>query len=290
MALARTVRPFDTPRWLSKRLGRVVLHATLVALGLVNLYPFLWTLGSSLKSPGEFFRSGLNPLPEQLQWGNYVYAWEQGRFGQYFANTAVVAVSVTVLVVLIASMAGYVLARTEVPGRKVVLGGMLALMFLPHGYTIIPTFDLVQRLGLLNTLWSVILVQTAGALIFNTLLYLGYFRTISREIEEAARIDGASPPTVYLRIMLPLAKPMTATVALFQFMQNWNCFWIPLVFTIGNPDLRTLAVGMYAFAGENSTGWTYLCAGAVITVLPILAVFFFLQRYFIEAVAGAIKG
>jgi len=221
---------------------------------------------------------------------NYVYAWNAGNFGKYFFNTAIISVSVTLLVILFTSMAGYVLSKTAFPGKKWVIGGMLVLMFLPGGYTIIPLFELVQKLGLLNSLLGIIVVQTAGGLIFNTLLFIGYFATISKEMEEAARVDGASLPVIYWKIMLPMAKPMIATVGLFQFMINWNSFWIPLIFTIGNAGLRTLAVGMYAFVGENSTGWTYVAAGAVISILPIMAVFFFLQRYFIEAVAGAIKG
>lgn len=274
------------PRWLSSFL----VHAVLVGLGVIYMYPFLWVLASSFKSAGEFFESGLSLRPAALRWDNYLYAWETGHFSAYFLNTVVVTVSVTTLVVLISSMAGYVLARTNVPGKKLFLGAMVTLMFLPGGYTIIPTFELVQRLGLLNTLWSIILVQTAGALIFNALLFVGYFLTISKELEEAARVDGASFPRIYLQIMLPLARPMVATVGLFQFMANWNSFWIPLVFTLGNASLRTLAVGMYAFVGENSTGWTYVCAGAVMSILPIMLVFFALQRHFIDAVAGAIKG
>lgn len=269
--------------------ARWLVHAALIVAGVLYVYPFLWVLAGSFKTQGEFFRSGLSLLPKQLNLDNYVYAWEAGQFSTYFTNTVVLAVSVTALVILFASMAGYVLSKTNVPGKKIILGGMLALMFLPGGYTIIPIFDLVQRLGLLDSLVGVIVVQTAGALIFNTLLFMGYFSTISKEIEEAALIDGANLPTTYARVMLPMASPMVATVGLFQFMQNWNAFWIPLVFTIGNPSLRTLAVGMYAFVGENSTGWTYICAGAIMSILPIMALFFFLQRYFIEAVAGAVK-
>jgi len=265
------------------------VHAALIVAGVLYVYPFLWVLAGSFKTQGEFFRSGLSLLPKQLNLDNYVYAWEAGQFSTYFTNTVVLAVSVTALVILFASMAGYVLSKTNVSGKKIILGGMVALMFLPGGYTIIPIFDLVQRLGLLDSLVGVIVVQTAGALIFNTLLFMGYFSTISKEIEEAALIDGANLPTTYARVMLPMASPMVATVGLFQFMQNWNAFWIPLVFTIGNPSLRTLAVGMYAFVGENSTGWTYICAGAIMSILPIMALFFFLQRYFIEAVAGAVK-
>jgi len=286
---ARTMKPI-MPKVLGKGLGRIAVHVILIGLGFLYMYPFLWVLAGSFKTPGEFFSSGLSLIPRQLNLKNYVYAWNAGNFSTYFLNTVVVAVGVTLLVILFSSMAGYVLSKTSFPGKKVVLGAMLALMFLPAGYTIIPTFELVQRLGLLNTLWSVILVQTAGGLVFNTFLFMGYFATIGKEIEEAALVDGANLPTTYWHVMLPMAKPMVATVGLFQFMQNWNSFWIPLVFTVGNPSLRTLAVGLYSFVGENSTGWTYVSAGAVISIVPIMVVFFFLQRYFIEAVAGAIKG
>jgi ABC-type glycerol-3-phosphate transport system permease component len=290
VATSVSIRRVAFPRIAARRLTRGAIHVLLIGCGVVYLYPFLWVLAGSFKTAGEFFTSGLSLRPAMLNWTNYVYAWETGHFSRYFLNTAVVAFGVTTSVILIASMAGFVLARTSVPGRKVILGGMVALMFLPAGYTIIPTFELVQKLGLLNTLWSILIVQTAGALIFNALLFMGYFQTVGKEIEEAAVVDGASFPRLYWQIMLPLARPMVATVALFQFMANWNSFWVPLVFTLGNASLRTLAVGMYAFVGENSTGWTYVCAGAVMSILPIMLVFFLLQRFFIDAVAGAIKG
>jgi raffinose/stachyose/melibiose transport system permease protein len=290
MASSVTWRARAWPIVAPKAAGRLLLHGALIGLGIVYMYPFLWVLASSFKSAGEFFTSGLSLVPHQLRLVNYAYAWQTGHFQTYFLNTVVVAVGVTGAVILISSMAGYVLSRTNVPGKKVILGGMVVLMFLPGGYTIIPTFDLVQRLGLLNTLWAIILVQTAGGLVFNALLFVGYFQTIGKELEEAAKVDGASFPRTYWQIMLPMARPMVATVALFQFMANWNSFWIPLVFTLGNASLRTLAVGMYAFVGANSTGWTYVCAGAVMSILPIMLVFFVLQRHFIEAVAGAIKG
>lgn len=277
-------------RGFRKALRQMPIHLVLLGIGFFYMYPFLWILAASFKTPVEFFASGLGLIPRQLSLDNYLYAWQYGNFSTYFLNTVFVAVTVTLLVILISSMAGYVLSKTQFPGRKVFIGFMLVLMFLPAGYTIIPTFELVQNLGLLNTIWSVVVVQTAGALIFNTLLFMGYFATIGKEVEEAALVDGAGLPTTYWHVMLPMAKPMVATVGLFQFMINWNSFWIPLVFTVGNPSLRTLAVGLYTFVGEHSTGWTYIAAGAVMSLIPIMLVFFFLQRYFIEAVAGAIKG
>ncbi len=267
----------------------ILTHIILLGGGLVWMYPFLWTLGSSLKSSKGFFNEGLNVIPQEVQWSNYSNAWNEASFGQYFVNTLITTVLTVIFVLLFTAMAGYVLARRSFPGKRIVVGAIGVSLFLPHGYTIVPIFDLIQRLGLLNTLWSIIIVQTAGGMVFSTFLFMGYFSTIDPALDEAARVDGASFNQLFWRIMLPLAGPMIATVALFTFIGSWNSFLVPLVFTLGVPELRTLAVGMYAFIGQNSTNWTYLCAGSVITLAPIMLVFVFLQRYFINGVAGALK-
>lgn len=289
--IAASLRPMTKAhqvRWRSRG-SQLLLHLVLLSGGLFWIYPFLWTLGSSLKSEESFFSSGLNVMPQQFEWLNYVNAWNQAAFGQYLFNTVVTTCLTVVFTLLLTAMAGYVLARYAFPGKKVVVVLIGVSLFLPHGYTIIPVFDIVQRLGLLDTLWSIILVQTAGGMVFNTFLFMGYFATLDRGMEEAARVDGASFHQIFWHIMLPLAGPMLATVALFTFITTWNNFFIPLVFTLGNPDLRTLSVGMYAFIGQNSTHWTCLCAGSVITLAPIILVFVLLQRYFINGVAGAVK-
>ncbi|GAA4996767.1 carbohydrate ABC transporter permease [Actinopolymorpha pittospori] len=268
---------------------RALAHVALLVAGIAWMYPFLWTLGSSLKDNGEFFNRGLNPLPENFVWSNYAQAWQQASFGRYFLNTLLITAGTTVATLAVTAMAGYVLARTTFPGKKVCLVLISTTLFLPHGYTIIPTFDLVDRLGLLNSLWSIILVQAAGGIVFGTFLFMGYFMTIAPELEDAARIDGANFHQIFWRVMLPLSGPMIATVGLFTAISAWNSFFIPLVFTLARPDLRTLAVGMYSFIGENSTQWTLLCAGSVITLVPIIVLFLLLQRFFVNGLAGAVK-
>ena len=271
------------------KLKPLLTHLILLVGGLLWVYPFLWTLGSSLKSPKGFFDEGLNVVPKEFYWSNYVNAWNEASFGQFFFNTVFVTVLTAVFTLLFSSMAGFVLARKQFPGKKVVIGVILITLFLPRGYTIIPVFDLVQRLNLLDTLWSIILVQTAGGLVFSTFLFMGYFSTMDRELEDAARVDGAGFNQLFWRVMFPLSAPMLATVALFTFIGSWNDFFVPLVFTLGRPELHTLTVGMFAFIAQNSTNWTYLCAGSVIALAPIMLVFVVLQRYFISAIAGAVK-
>ncbi|GCE24866.1 sugar ABC transporter permease [Dictyobacter alpinus] len=270
-------------------MGMLLTHLILLAGGVVWVYPFLWMLGSSVKSDQDFFDQGLNIFPKSIHLENYPAAWNEASFGQYFINTVIVSGLTVVFVLLFTTMAGYAIARTQFPGKKILLGLIALTLFLPHGYTILPIFDLIQRLGLLNNLTSIILVQTAGGMVFSTFLFIGYFSSMDKELEDAARVDGASFNQRFWQVMFPLAGPMLATVALFTFIGAWNSFFIPLVFTLGVPELRTLAVGMYAFIGQNSTNWTYLTAGSVITLAPIMIVFVFLQRYFINGVAGAIK-
>ena len=273
-----------------RALSRTALHLALAVSGFFYMYPFLWMVSGSLKSRGEFLGKGLSLLPRQPVWENYVEAWQTARFGVYFKNTVLVTLTSTAIVVILTSMAGYALARSTFPGKKLIIGAILATMFLPKGYTIAPIFELVRGLGLLNTLWAVVLVNSATGMVFNTFLFLGYFVTLPKELEEAAVIDGARFPTIYRRVAFPLAKPMVATVALFEFIDNWNSFFIPLVFTLGRPDLRTVTVGMYAFVGQHSTDWTLMCAAATLSLLPTMVVFFFLQRLLVQGVAGAIRG
>lgn len=272
-----------------RRALMLLAHAVLLVAGLAWLYPLFWVVGSSLKSDGDFFGRGLDPLPGHAMWSNYTQAWQEASFGRYFLNTLLITAGTVVVTLVVTSMAGYVLARVRFPGKTVCLGLVSATLFLPHGYTIIPIFDLIQRLHLLDSLLSVILVQSAGGIVFGTFLFMGYFMSIDRELEDAAAVDGAGFHQTYWRIMLPLSGPMLATVGLFTAISAWNSFFIPLVFTLGRPELRTLAVGMYAFIGENSTQWTLLCAGTVLTLAPIIVLFLLLQRFFVNGLAGAVK-
>jgi ABC-type glycerol-3-phosphate transport system permease component len=272
-----------------RRAVTAMTHVALLVSGLAWLYPLFWALGSSLKSDDDFFTDGLNPMPSHFLWANYLNAWREASFSRYFMNTILITLGTVVITLVVTSCAGYVLARTRFPGRGFCLGLVSATLFLPHGYTIIPVFDLMQRLHLLNSLWSVIIVQASGGVVFGTFLFMGYFMAVDRELEDAAQFDGANFHQTFARIMLPLSGPMLATVGLFTAITAWNSFFVPLVFTLGRPELRTLAIGMYAFIGENSTEWTLLCAGTVITLAPIILLFVLLQRFFVNGLAGAVK-
>lgn len=254
------------------------------------LYPFLWMLGSSLKTDREFFSRGVAILPETTyQWNNYSLAWNRARFGSYFANTAINAAATVALSLLFTSLAAFTLARLKIPGTRYILGLITLTFFLPRGYTILPIIEIIKLLGLLNTRWPMVILYTAGNMVFGTFLFYGYMRTIPNEIEEAALIDGASPWQRYWNIIMPMCGPMIGTVTLFAFLGAWNELFTALVFTFGKPELRTLAVGMYAFVGERKVDWTLMCAAGIISITPIVLLFIALQRQFVEAFAGSVK-
>ena len=262
----------------------------LIALCLIWIYPFLWLTSASLKNSLEVFSKGLNLVPDVWRWENYARAWQAAHFDRYMLNTIIVTVGTVALVVLRSALAGYVLGRYDFIGKRLIVGVLVATFVVPAGFTIIPVLDLTQNLGLLNTLWGVILALGGGGQVANVLLFAGFFRQIPRELEEAAVLDGAGFLDIFFRVMLPLAKPIIATVTILTFLFAWNTFFIPLVFTFSRPDLRTLAVGMLAFVGENETDWSGMAAAATLSLAPVVAVFFFAQRYIIEGIAGAVKG
>ena len=275
--------------WSRKRWPFLLAAVVLTVVAAVWIYPLVWTASASLKSQEGVFSTAGNPIPTSLHWDNYLRAWRDAQFGEYLLNTVIVTAAVVAITVVRTAMAGYVIARFAFLGRKALVGVLVATLFVPTGYTIIPVVELSNQMHLLNSLWGMVLALSGAAHVAEILLYAGYFRGIPKELEEAAVVDGAGFLTVFFRVMLPLAMPVTATVTLLTFLGTWNSFFLPLVFTFSRPDLRTLSVGMLAFSGENSTDWSGLAAAATISLLPIVLLFLFLQRYFVEGLSGAVK-
>jgi raffinose/stachyose/melibiose transport system permease protein len=275
-------------RWPRFRLRTFLTHLVLIPICFLWIYPFLWMLSAGLKTEREIY-AGLGLIPEKLRWENFERAWTVARIQEYFINTVIITVGSIAIVLVSVALMGYVLGRFQFPGKRLVIIVFAVTIFLPEGYTIIPIVELLQRLHLTNTLAGVTLAQSGGAHVVMVLLFAGYFAQLPKEIEEAAIVDGASFVRVFWEVMLPLAKPVVATTIILQFMSSWNAFLQPLVLTLSRPDLRTLAVGMYAFRGEYSTDWSGMAAAATISLAPVIITFLFLQRYFIEGIAGSVK-
>jgi multiple sugar transport system permease protein len=268
----------------------IMVHLALIAFGIVWIYPFIWMVMASFKTNNEYISSGISLWPDKFQFANYFRAWETSHFSVYFWNTVTVTVLVVAIVVLICSLTGYAVGRFRFKGRLMFISAITATMFMPQGYTIIPIYTLINAMGLNNSLWGVILAEIGGAHVLFILLFVAYFRGLPKELEESAEVDGSGFFRTFATIMLPLSKPIIATTVIMQFMFTWNAFLMPLIFTLSKPSLRTLGVGMFQFVGENTMDWTGMAAAASISLLPILAVFLLLQKYFIEGVAGAVKG
>lgn len=273
----------------AKRMRELVMTIILTPIALLWVYPFLWMVSAAFKTNNDIFRSGTSLIPQEGTLENFQRAWVQANISQYFFNTLIIAVGSVLVVLITTSMMGYVLGRYSFPGKRLVIGVFVATVFLPKGYTIIPIFELISTLNLDSTLIGVILAQSGGANIIFILLFTGYFSQLPKELEEAAIVDGAGFLRVFLQVMLPLSKPVIATVVIMQFIASWNDFLLPLVLILARPELRTLSVGMYAFRGEYFTDWSGMAAAATIAIIPVILIFLLMQRYFIEGIAGAVK-
>jgi ABC-type glycerol-3-phosphate transport system permease component len=289
-AASPAVRRATPPRRRRRGYAReIVVTLVMLPVCLLWIYPFLWMVSASLKTDNEIFGS-VGLVPAEFRWDNYARAWYEANIGPYFWNTVLITVASVAIVTMTTAMIGYVLGRQRFPGKKIVIVAFVATLFLPEGFTIIPVFELVDRLGLSGSLWGIILAESGGAHVIMVFLFAGYFRQLPNELEEAARIDGAGFVRIFWQVMLPLAKPAIATAIILSLMKVWNSFLIPLVLTLARPDLRTLAVGVYSFQGENMTDWSGMAAASTISLMPIVIIFLLLQRYFVEGVAGAVRG
>jgi ABC-type glycerol-3-phosphate transport system permease component len=270
------------------RIRVIVTSIILLPICFLWIYPFLWMVSTAFKTNAEVF-SGLSLFPKVLHLENFSRAWEDAHIGRYFINTVFITVMSILISVFATALMGYILGRYRFPGKRIVIGLFAAAVFLPEGYTIIPVFDLINSLHLQTSLWGITLAESGGAHVVATLLFAGYFSRLPKELGEAAMIDGAGFVRTFAQVYLPLAKPVVAVAVILQFLHSWNDFLLPLVITLTRPELRTLSVGMYAFQGEEFTDWSGMMAAATIGLLPIIVLFLFLQRYFVEGVAGAVK-
>ncbi|WP_159585632.1 carbohydrate ABC transporter permease [Chelativorans xinjiangense] len=289
VALSRSSAITSRQSFLNPRRRRLITSVVLAAICILWVYPLVWMVSASFKSNSEIFAGG-GLIPENPTFENFVRAWHEANIGAYFFNTLFVTVGSVLITTISAALMGYALGRRPFPGRAALFGLMLFTLFIPQGYTIIPVFELLSNLGLGQSLWGLMLATCGHSIVIFTLLFAGYFSQMPKELEEASRMDGVGPVKTFWYVMLPLSKPIIVTVVVMQTLQAWNDFLLPLVITLANPALRTLSVGIYSFRGEHFIDWGGMTAGSTITIVPVIILFLFLQRYFIDGLAGAVKG
>ncbi|MHA6482086.1 carbohydrate ABC transporter permease [Paenibacillus sp. strain BS8-2] len=267
----------------------VPVHAVLLLLGFTFLAPFLWMLLTSLKSLGEISTFPLTIWPENFMWSNYSDVFEVIPFARYFLNTLIVTAASVVGQLIAAPMVSYSITKIEWSGRKWIFPIVIMTMLLPFQVTMIPVYMIFKDLGLTGSYWPLIIPTFTGAPLYIFLLRQ-FFMSIPDAIIQAARIDGASEARIYVTMILPLCRPALAAVAIFTFLYTWSDFMGPLLY-LNNADLYTLTLGLQAFLAEHYTEWGLLMAASALFTLPLIIMFFFAQKQFIEGITlTGIKG
>ena len=269
-----------------RRREAVQRAATILVLSLgaiLFVLPFLWMVSTSLKVPSEVQKFPPVWIPRPPQWSNYGVALTKMEFWNQLKNTIVIVYANLVGQLFSASLVAYGFARLRFPFRDKLFSLMLSTMMLPSVATLIPIYILYKNLGWIDTFLPLTLPAFFGGGAFNIFLLHQFFKTLPREMEEAARLDGASSWDVYRLIVMPLSKPALATVAIFSFMAHWNDFVGPLIY-LRSPKNYTLALGLQTFQGLYSTDYQYLMAASIVVVAPVILLYFAAQRYFIQGI------
>ena len=263
-------------------------HVVLMPLAAVMLLPLAWMLVTSIETLAESRHFPPTIVPSGIHWENYPNALDSAPFGRFFANSLVVTLASVAGNLVFCSLAGYAFARLRFFGRDVIFIVLLATLMVPFQVTMIPTFLIVQHLGLVNSLGALIAPNLVTP--FGIFLLRQFFRTLPIDLEEAARIDGCSRLGVLFRVVLPLSMPALATLGIVTFLWTWNDFLWPLI-AISSTDQSTVQLGLASFQGAHQTRWTLLMAGNVVALAPMLLVFVFAQRWFVQSIAATgVKG
>ncbi len=264
-------------------------HVVLVLLAVLTLFPIILTVSTALKTSQDV---QVNPfgLFSSFSLENIVAAWTEGNFNDYVLNSFLLSVPSTILVVILSTMGGYTFARLPFPGRSIAFYLVVLGLLVPFFTYMIPLYFQLQSMGLLDTLGGTILVLTTTGLSFGTFFMRAFFSDLPTELEQAARIDGASEWQIFIKVMVPLVTSGAGALAVFTFLQNWNNFLVPLLYLPGG-EYKPLTTGLYLFTGGRSLEIGPLAAGTLITILPIIVLFIAMQKQVTEGfLSGAIKG
>jgi ABC-type glycerol-3-phosphate transport system permease component len=273
-----------------KNNGKMIFnYIVMVALILLFLIPLYWLITGSLKSNFEFNLVPPTLFPEKFVFGNYKTAWTQLGFNQAFKNSMIVTVSTTVLNMITGTLAGFILSKKKIPGGKIILALIVSVLIVPPAVLLLPLYFIIVKMGMYDSLWAIIIPFAANA--FTIFFMKQYIDDIPDDLVEAARIDGLGEFGVILKIITPLSTPALVTVALINFVGNWNAFTMPLVLLRSN-DKFTLPLKQAKMANATDVNqWTLILAATVLSIIPVLIIFIGSQRYFVKGIMeGAVKG
>jgi len=267
---------------LGRFFGRSGTYVLLIVMSAATAFPFVWMVGTALKSPQEILAYPPTLWPHEPRWENFVAVFDRVPFLRFYLNSIVVTCLITLWQVVTSALAGYAFARLNFPFKRALFTAYIATLIIPGEVTMLPLFLLVSRLGWIDTYQGLTVPFLASA--FAVFFLRQFFLTIPHELEEAARLDGAGRWRVLLQIVLPLARPALATITLFIFLSEWDNYLWPLIVT-NSETMRTLPIGLRYFVEESGSQLNLMMAGAVMAVMPILLLFFMAQRQFIEGIA-----
>jgi multiple sugar transport system permease protein len=268
----------------SKLARRTLLYGALVVLSLVFTLPLLWMVTTSLKEQGQVFQVPPVWFPNPVRWDNYAEATRRAPLWVWLNNTGTITVLATAGTVLSASMVGFGFARLRFPGRDVLFVLLLSTMMLPPVVTIVPRFIMFRSVGWNDTFYPLIVPAFFGTNAFNIFLVRQFYLTLPLDLDEAAKIDGASNWRIWWSIMMPMSAPVLIAVAIFSFVHYWNDFLDPLVF-LHSEQVKTLSLGLRAFINPNDASWHITMAASMWLIVPMIAIFFIGQRHFIQGAA-----
>lgn len=270
--------------------GRILLEIVMIVLSLLFLYPLFLAVNNSFKSFGEVMTDVI-ALPQKLSFENYAYVWEFINYPKLFINNTIITVLGLVGIILISSIAAYKLARTKTRWSGVIYILCIMPMLIPFQSIMLTVLRVAKDLHLSDSTWGLGLLYWGFGAPLAVFIYHGFVKGIPMEIDESAKIDGASGFRMFFSVIFPLLKSVTATIVIIDVMWIWNDFLLPLLMVNGSPDTKTLTLAAYTFVGQYTSDWQYAMTAMVMAVLPSIIVFIFLQKYIVKGVvAGAVKG
>lgn len=264
-----------------------VLEAVMIVVGLIFMFPLYILVTLAFKAPGDQTNQLLPTLEPTFE--NFTQAWQTGGLGAALMNSALVTVVSVTAVVVLSAAAAYPLSRVGARWSKGTYLGFLAGLLLPAQLALLPLYQTMRDLGLLGSLWSVIIVSIGTSMPFSIFLYSGFLRALPHDYEEAASLDGAGPFRAFWSIVFPLVRPITGTVIILNAVAIWNEFLTPLLY-LSNSSNKTITVAINGFVGQYGAQWNLIFAGICISILPILIAYFLLQKYIVQGFASGLKG
>lgn len=267
---------------------RIFQYVLLIALTLITLLPLIWMLSASFKLSTEVFSNPIRWIPETFHWDNYLKIWEKVDFALFTKNSAKLTILVTLIQLLTCSFAAYGFTKCKFPGRDTLFLCYVATIAIPWQIFMLPQYIMMQKFHLVDSHLGYVLLSSFAA--FGVFLLRQFFLGIPNELLEAARIDGLSEYGIYFRIVLPLAKPAMATLAIFTFVNVWNDFMGPMIY-FNSESNKTIPLGIRMFVGQYSTDYQLIMAASVVSLIPVIIMYAFCQRYFVQGIASSgLKG